>query len=147
MFSFSSLTQKRYAPVPKYQDEEQAEKALMGDSSSISSSSEEQLSMPASKPSGWPYKLSIAANILLLGSVAVLSANSWSTWSAKSYDKFNNTIIKQVSMPSPILDQIHVELSTLRRNGSLLPDHPTSIYRQDPSHEVDMACELPCPVE
>lgn len=139
MFSFTGLKQKRYTPVSKYQDDEQAEKALMSDGSSISSSSAESLSSSLPKASRWPYRFSLAANAILLGSIAILSANSWSTWIIKSHDKFNNTLIKQVSMPSPILDQIHVELSTIRRNGSLLPDHPTSVYRQDPSHEVDMA--------
>jgi hypothetical protein len=138
MFSFSDLKKKRYTPVRPYLDEDQAEKALMSEGSSIASSSQEQLSSPATAASRWPYRLSLAANALLLGSIAVLSANSWSTRSATD-DKFNNTLIKQVSMPSPVLDQVHVELSTIRRNGSLLPDHPTSIYRQDPSHEVDMA--------
>ena len=139
MFSFSALKQKRYLPVAHYQDEEQAEKALMGDSSSISSSSSETLSPINSTSSRWPYRISLATNIVLLGSIAVLSTNSWSAWTAKTHDKFNNTLLKQISMPSPVLDQVHVELSTIRRNGSLLPDHPTSIYRQDPSHEVDMA--------
>ena len=138
MFSFNALKQKRYTPVHPYQDEDQAEKALMSDGSSTSSFSQENLSSATSN-SRWPYRLSLAANALLLGAIAFLSANSWSTRSANSHDNFNNTLIKQVSMPSPILDQVHVELSTVRRNGSLLPDHPTSIYRQEPSHEVDMA--------
>jgi hypothetical protein len=139
MFSFSGLKQKRYTAVAKYQNEDQAEKALMGDGSSISSSSSENLPTHTSTASRWPYRLSLAANALLLSSIALLFANSYSNRPTQSHDKFNNTLIKQVSMPSPILDQIHVELSTVRRNGSLLPDHPTSIYRQDPSHEVDMA--------
>lgn len=138
MFTFSGLKQKRYAPVRPYQDEDQAEKALISDGSSVASSSQEHLSSTATATSRWSYRLSLAANALLLGSIAVLSANSWSALSV-THDKFNNTLIKQVSMPSPVLDQLHVELSTIRRNGSLLPDHPTSIYRQDPSHEVDMA--------
>lgn len=40
---------------------------------------------------------------------------------------------------APILDDIHIPLGTVRRNGSLLPNHPASVFRQDPSHEVDMA--------
>lgn len=42
-------------------------------------------------------------------------------------------------LAAPILDQLHIPLSTVRRNGSLLPNHPPSIYRQDPSDEVDKA--------
>lgn len=40
---------------------------------------------------------------------------------------------------APILDEIHIPLTTVRRNGSLLPNHPPSLFRQDPSEEVDMA--------
>ncbi|OJJ50736.1 hypothetical protein ASPZODRAFT_126660 [Penicilliopsis zonata CBS 506.65] len=34
---------------------------------------------------------------------------------------------------------MHIPVSTVRRNGSLLPNNPPSIYRQDPSPEVDAA--------
>ena len=73
------------------------------------------------------------------------------------HEPFDNALIRKVSMPcesslcsigastlanatlAPILDQIHIPFRPERRNGSLLPDNPPSLYRQDPSKEVDQA--------
>jgi hypothetical protein len=71
-------------------------------------------------------------------------------------DPFNNYLIKQVSMPcrsdevilennlltnvtAPILNQLHIPLRTERRDGSLLPGNPPSLFRQEPSDAVDEA--------
>ncbi len=40
---------------------------------------------------------------------------------------------------APILDKLHIPLRTERRDGSLLPGNPPSLYRQEPSDEVDDA--------
>jgi hypothetical protein len=40
---------------------------------------------------------------------------------------------------APILEDIQLPLRNVRMNASFVPEHPTSIYRQDPSPEVDAA--------
>ncbi|MCJ1359810.1 MAG: hypothetical protein MMC33_009813 [Icmadophila ericetorum] len=45
------------------------------------------------------------------------------------------------SFTAPVFDKLDIELSTLRVNGSFLNIHFPSIYRSDPSSEVDAAWE------
>ncbi|MCJ1356720.1 MAG: hypothetical protein MMC33_006715 [Icmadophila ericetorum] len=54
-------------------------------------------------------------------------------------DKFNNTLLRGVSEHSPIFDQVHIPLTTIRRNGSFVNPDPLPIWRQPPSEEVDKA--------
>ena len=37
------------------------------------------------------------------------------------------------------MNQVHIPHVTAKRNGSLLPKNPPSIFRQDPRPEIDMA--------
>ncbi|KAK5994534.1 hypothetical protein PT974_05012 [Cladobotryum mycophilum] len=56
-------------------------------------------------------------------------------------DRFwtRNWAIQRVSAPSPVLTSVHMRLSDRPGNTSLLLGPSPSIYRQDPSHEVDLA--------
>ncbi|MCJ1394221.1 hypothetical protein MMC18_007099 [Xylographa bjoerkii] len=132
---FSSPTTK-YTSLQTAQDEEYADKSLLTDPAPHPYELPVNHHRPASRN---PYRLSIGLNIILFCSTAFLLVGIWPLWVIRFGDKFDNALLKKVSQPSPILDQLHIGLSTVRRNGSLLPDHPPSIYRQDPSDEVDKA--------
>ena len=96
---------------------------------------------------------SLLMNAALAIGVAVLSVPKLQQFIS---DPFNNILIKQVSMPcksvinntvpsqptynaAPILNKLHIPLRTERRDGSLLPGNPPSLFRQEPSDEVDDA--------
>ncbi|KAK2041679.1 hypothetical protein LZ31DRAFT_597018 [Colletotrichum somersetense] len=52
-----------------------------------------------------------------------------------------NWFLKQTSRPSPILEAIDIPLFDKQLDATLLLNEPVSIYRQDPSPEVDLAWE------
>ncbi|KAL2705643.1 hypothetical protein AAEP93_000893 [Penicillium crustosum] len=50
-----------------------------------------------------------------------------------------NHNLKIISMPSPILNEQDIHISPKRMDATLLNNEPPTIYRQEPSHEVDVA--------
>ncbi|GLB07147.1 hypothetical protein AtubIFM57258_002470 [Aspergillus tubingensis] len=54
-------------------------------------------------------------------------------------DTQRNYCLQQVSMPSPILDEVDIRVAPQRMDATLLNRDPPTIYRQEPSIEIDRA--------
>ena len=149
----TKFTSKRYAPLAvdtfdSYVDED-IEKSCSRESDA---SSKSLLRRPNKRSNVLKYwRLSIVLNILLSCSSLLLS---FLLFLASQPD--DQSLLKAVSaycaflwLPTlvivadealaPIFDKVEVSLSSLRMNTSFVNSHPASIYRGDPSPEVDAA--------
>ncbi|CZR55504.1 uncharacterized protein PAC_05392 [Phialocephala subalpina] len=134
--------QKKYTPVTDYRDDSSVDgekgELLPQERGSLSITSDDGILPVRKSPQNVLHKLSIGLNIALICAIMALVAIAWPELVLR-WDKFGNGLLKRTSRPSPILNQAHIPLITSKRNGSLLPHNPPSIFRQDPSDEVDMA--------
>ncbi|MCJ1308132.1 hypothetical protein MMC25_001784 [Agyrium rufum] len=113
-------------------------KALLEEPSSDSSSTETLPVYQRTPTSKWSRREWILGlNVVLF----VLSATFLVFSEPLSFQRRDtgNYLIRKLSGPSPILDQIEISLQTVQRNGSFTAGYHPTIYRQPPSDEVDLA--------
>ncbi|PMD63759.1 uncharacterized protein K444DRAFT_522224 [Hyaloscypha bicolor E] len=85
----------------------------------------------------------VILNILLLLISSTMFIMSLRPPSLRYTDKITaqsrNHLLKQMSIPSPILDETDIRISPKRMDATLLQRNPPVIYREPPSDAVDMA--------
>ncbi|KAF2771672.1 hypothetical protein EJ03DRAFT_21764 [Teratosphaeria nubilosa] len=78
----------------------------------------------------------LLTSIIVLITALKLAADSQSLTTRHSP---RNSLLRQISMPSPVLDEIDIPIVPKKMDATLLKSEPPSIFRGDPSPEVDAA--------